>query len=146
MIDSLTKLTKNVTFLIATLATGVSSLLFFIEEYRFELGQYDVLIGVSLFFILLTVAVVAHFKTQTKICKLRDGVNEGFEAIQIAMLISDVEQFYDKNIKYESLRLHQSQRLHELEKRRANLKVNSFTQMKLSLLLKKPIDDRNENH
>ena len=142
MIEALTKLTKNIAFLIATAVTGISSLLFFIEEYRFVLGQYDVLIGVSLFFVLLTVAVVAHFKTQTKICKLRDGVNEGFKSIEIAMLIADVEAFYDKTVKYDSLRLHQSQRLHNLEERRSRLKVNSFTQMKLSILLKKPIDNK----
>ena len=142
MIEQLTKLTKNVSFLIATSVTAISSVLIFADKYNYLLEAHAVLLGVSLFLILLFVAGIAHIKTQEKITALGTSFASSIFEIERAILVADVEYTYDQLVKYESLRLHQIQRVHELEERRIRLKLNSFTEMKLRTLLSKPIENK----
>lgn len=138
---------KNIKFIVATIATSTTAILFVIEKHSKVISDYDVEIGVGLFSVLFVTAFIMHHLLNKKICKSNKMTSDGFKELSsaisngnAAILKGDVERFYDNHIMYDSLRLHQSQRLHDLESRRKELGVNSFTQSKLKTLLSKPVD------
>jgi len=143
VVEQVVKVIKNIWFIGATITSSTVAVIVFIEENSTAISNHDVEIGVALFSVLFLTGFALHHLTHKKVVRVKEDVKsikDDIKDLAIANLISDIERFYDNHIKYESLRIHQVQRLHELEARRVRLNVNSFNERKLKELNDKPLD------
>lgn len=148
VIENTVKLIKNIWFLVVSAIASTSFILVKIEEYSPVVSEYDVEIGVGLFSVLFVAIFTVYHLTHRKIDGLRSeivdslkGIRDNQKQANIIQFRSDFEATYDRLIRYESLRLAQLKRVHELEEQRIAVGEDGYYKSSIQRLFDKPVED-----